>query len=225
MKFYFLPVFLLLGVAFSFGQAVVQVIPEKAKVRSLPHAKASAVVTVKQDESLEVLEISGSWYKVKAGARVGWIHGNSVRSTYPLLERWGDPKSVREYGGMGTGPGTGTGTGGGQGSGIGNGQGSGRGTGSEIRDDAPDSELRFVDKPRAVYTEVAKRNGVQGSVKLKVTFLASGEIGEIVPVTFLPDGLTEQAVTAAKRIRFRPKRVNGVPTTVVRFIEYNFSVY
>ena len=66
---------------------------------------------------------------------------------------------------------------------------------------------------------------VNGTVQLKVTFLYSGEIGDIVPIKELPEGLTEQAINAAKGIRFQPKRVNGVPQSVTKIIEYSFSIY
>jgi len=237
MKLYFLPLFLLLGFTLSFGQATLEVISEKANVRSSANARASVVATLNQGILLEIVEKRGAWYKVKSSNNVGWVHGTSVRAVFPVLpvphaygdpnSRWGDLSTgPGSGGGIGTGRGQGAGTGsGGQGTGIGTGSGQGSGTSSIINDYPSNSEMRFVDKPRAVYTDIARRNGVQGNVKLKVTFLASGEIGEIVPITFLPDGLTEQAVAAAKRIRFRPKLVNGVPKTVTRLIEYNFTVY
>jgi TonB family protein len=76
-----------------------------------------------------------------------------------------------------------------------------------------------------VYTDEARENNVQGAVRLKITLLASGQVGNITPVTELPDGLTEQAIAAAKRIRFEPKTVNGVPVSVVINREYTFTIY
>jgi TonB family protein len=83
----------------------------------------------------------------------------------------------------------------------------------------------ITSKPKALYTEAGRTNGVEGTVRLKVTLLASGNIGAITPISQLPDGLTEQAVAAARNIKFQPKRVNGVPQSVIVTIEYNFDLY
>ncbi len=80
-------------------------------------------------------------------------------------------------------------------------------------------------KPLAMYTETARRNNVEGSVLLKVTLLANGEVGSVRVVRGLPDGLTERAVDAARRIEFEPKRVDGVPVSVTQTFEYTFSIY
>ena len=66
---------------------------------------------------------------------------------------------------------------------------------------------------------------MQGTVRLKVTLLASGQVGSITAVTRLPHGMTEQAIAAAKQIRFEPKKVNGVPISTIQTIEYTFSLY
>jgi TonB family protein len=66
---------------------------------------------------------------------------------------------------------------------------------------------------------------VQGTVILRVTFLASGQVGSISPVKGLPNGLTEQAIAAARSIRFEPAKNNGVAQTVTKQVEYTFSIY
>jgi len=63
-----------------------------------------------------------------------------------------------------------------------------------------------------------------GVVRLRVEFLASGEIGKIEVVDSLPDGLTEQAIAAARQIKFEPKKVNGVAQTVTKLVEYTFTL-
>jgi TonB family protein len=85
--------------------------------------------------------------------------------------------------------------------------------------------LKILAKPRASYTDEARAQNVQGTVRLKVTLLASGGIGGITPLTRLPYGLTEQAIAAARQIRFDPKKVNGQPQSVSMTFEYNFSIY
>ena len=89
---------------------------------------------------------------------------------------------------------------------------------------ASGSGYRLVVNERPVYTEPARRNGVQGTVTLKVHLLANGSVGPITVVNGLPDGLTEMAIDAAKRIVFLPKRVDGKPVSVVIKLEYGFRI-
>ena len=129
--------------------------------------------------------------------------------------------------GTGTGSGSGSGSGGGNGSGNGNGEGPGGGGGAPppTAAKAVTSAYKLIAKPKAAYTDEARTNNVQGSVRLKVTLLASGSVGSITPVTRLPYGLTEQAIAAARQIRFEPKKVNGVPVSTIVTMEYNFTMY
>ena len=85
--------------------------------------------------------------------------------------------------------------------------------------------LRILSKPRATYTQEARENVIQGTVRLRITFDASGKIGAISPVSGLPNGLTEQAIAAAKQIKFEPAKRDGVPYSVVKTIDYNFVDY
>ena len=62
-------------------------------------------------------------------------------------------------------------------------------------------------------------------VLLRIRFLASGKIGDISVIKGLPNGLTEKAIEAARKISFEPKKVNGVPQDVTRQIEYTFREY
>lgn len=80
-------------------------------------------------------------------------------------------------------------------------------------------------KERAKYTEEARANKVQGTVTLNVEYLADGRIGQVEVVRGLPHGLSESAVTAAKRMRFNPAVKNGVPVSVKDTIDFNFTLY
>lgn len=93
-----------------------------------------------------------------------------------------------------------------------------------IRDTATES-LKILSKPKAVYTDQARRNQVQGTVKLRVVFLANGTIGSVFALNGLTDGLTEQAMTAAREIKFEPQKVSGQPISVVKTLEYSFTLY
>lgn len=118
------------------------------------------------------------------------------------------------------------------GQGIGIGSGSVSGTGSEdsttIRKPNPDnqiSQLKFLYLPKPSYTDLARYYWMQGKVALRVTFLANGTIGNITSVTKLPFGLTNSAINAARQIRFEPATRNGVPVTMLRPVEFRFTIY
>ena len=85
--------------------------------------------------------------------------------------------------------------------------------------------IKFLSKPEAQYTELARENDVQGTVRLEVVLLASGTVGGIKPVTTLPYGLTEQAIQAARKIKFIPKVLQGRPSSVIVTIDYDFHIY
>jgi TonB family protein len=85
--------------------------------------------------------------------------------------------------------------------------------------------LTILSKARPSYTDLARVYEIEGKVILRVTFLATGEIGSLTPVTTLPFGLTNQAMAAARRITFEPKVVNGTPVNVTRQVEYSFSIF
>lgn len=85
--------------------------------------------------------------------------------------------------------------------------------------------LEIIDRPAPGYTESARENRVQGRVRLQVVFLANGQIGDVTVLEPLSNGLTERAVDAAKRIRFRPKMMNGQPMDETTIVEYAFNLY
>ena len=126
---------------------------------------------------------------------------------------------MRGYGsGFGSGSGSGTGSGIGSGSGSGSGIGAGSSSSSE-------EKLRILHKPAPQYTEEARANGTEGVVRLRVTFLANGEIGSVEPLNDLGDGLTEQAVAAARMLQFEPASLEGRPASVTKTVEYTFSIH
>lgn len=88
-----------------------------------------------------------------------------------------------------------------------------------------ETPLAIESKPRPGYTESARSSRTEGVVKLSVEFLSDGTVGDIRPVAELPHGLTEQAIEAAKKIRFRPAVVDGVAVDSSKLIEYTFAIY
>jgi hypothetical protein len=149
-----------------------------------------------------------------------------VDSKYPVYTLPQPRTGTGQGTGQGSGRGTGMGSGGdGLGRGIGSGSGTGSGDGSGPGDSTGNTGVKILSKPRPSLTDTARQNNVQGAVTLRVTFLASGTIGAIIPISGLPYGLTEQAIAAARSIRFRPAKRKGVPYTKSMLVQYNFSVY
>ncbi len=149
----------------------------------------------------------------------------------------GSGRGRGQGGGQGDGAGNGIGSGNGNGNGNGNGDGTGDGRGNDrdrVKDEpppikvppaGPSTALNITAKPQPKYTDAARQNQVQGTVTLRVTFMANGSIGSISPVNGLPNGLTEQAIAAARSIRFQPQLKNGVAQTVIKTLQYNFTLY
>lgn len=85
--------------------------------------------------------------------------------------------------------------------------------------------VKILSKRRASYTETARTNNIQGAVTLRIEFLGSGQIGAITVISGLPDGLTEQAIAAAREIRFQPATKDGIPYTKQMTVQYGFTIY
>ena len=150
--------------------------------------------------------------------------------TYGLV--YGTTDGVGTGGGLGAGRGTGQGNG--SGLGNGNGNGNGNGTTEQNRTVNPRTRqnrqgvtqgVKILSKPRANYTDEARATQIQGKVVLRVTFRANGSIGAISVISGLGYGLTQQAINAAKGIRFEPAKLNGKPYTVTKPVEYTFTIY
>ncbi len=135
-------------------------------------------------------------------------------------------------GGMGDGKGTGVGSGDGPGAGPGKGGGSGGGGRSSGDPDGTGSgpgiiafnnpqkpsgfsPFTWTYRPTPIVTPEAQANKVSGTVLLRATFNSNGVITDIEIVNPVPF-MTDSAVEALRRSRFRPATVNGKPVTLVR---------
>jgi hypothetical protein len=58
-----------------------------------------------------------------------------------------------------------------------------------------------------------------------MTFSPTGAVEKISVVDELPDGLTEQAVKAARMMRFLPEEKDNIPVSTTKIIEYSFMIY
>ena len=80
-------------------------------------------------------------------------------------------------------------------------------------------------KPEPNFTEEARQQNVTGRVRLRAVLAADGQVRNIVPIKRLPAGLTEACVAVARRIRFTPANIAGVPVSQYVVLEYNFNIY
>ena len=86
-----------------------------------------------------------------------------------------------------------------------------------------DRKVVILSKPEAEYTAEARGAGVAGAVQLGVTLRADGEVGEVHVLGGLPHGLTEQAVRAARTIKFEPAEKHGRHVSQHVGVEYIFA--
>lgn len=105
------------------------------------------------------------------------------------------------------------------------GSGSGSESGSVRESGDSITPPRIISKATAPYTDAAKRNNVSGKVVLVVTFLASGEIGDIEIRKGLDHGLTESAINAARQIKFVPAMQGGKAITQKQSVSFTFCIY
>ena len=89
----------------------------------------------------------------------------------------------------------------------------------------------LISQPEAAHTDRARSRGIEGSVRLKITLLATGQVGDVTVVKtkgwkkMAKFGLTERGASAAKQVEFEPKFVNGAAVSVVITAEYQFTIY
>ena len=80
-------------------------------------------------------------------------------------------------------------------------------------------------KPEPRYTEPARRADLTGTTMLRVLLTAQGIVADTHIITWLPLGLTDEAVWAAKRIKFTPAVKDGKPVSQWIQIQYDFNLY
>ncbi|CAN5867340.1 hypothetical protein BH20ACI4_BH20ACI4_16750 [soil metagenome] len=87
------------------------------------------------------------------------------------------------------------------------------------------SPLTIIIKPSPKYTDVARKSNTVGSVKMRITFLSNGAIGDISVVEGVANGLTEQAIIAAKKMAFLPVKNGDRTEDTTKTVIYTFSIY
>lgn len=133
-------------------------------------------------------------------------------------------------GGIGSGRNGGVGPGNHAGSGPGNyggeggndyGPGGRPGTGVVTEVDTKPIALNL---PRPNYTEEARKNKVQGTVRARVLVSSDGTVRRVTIVRGLPDGLNEEAIRVAFQIKFKPATKSGRAVAFWTTLEVDFNI-
>ncbi len=86
------------------------------------------------------------------------------------------------------------------------------------------TRVDILDKPNPVYSTEARTLRIEGDVVLEVVFLASGQMQVTRVVSGLGHGLDEEAIQAAKQIRFRPAKRDGQPVDTPARVRIGFRL-
>ena len=82
----------------------------------------------------------------------------------------------------------------------------------------------ILEKPDPVYSDEARKLGIEGEVLVEVIFRASGAIEAIGVLRGLGHGLDDAAVRAAQQIRFKPALQNGKPVDFPATVHIEFQL-
>ncbi|HEX8161751.1 MAG TPA: energy transducer TonB [Pyrinomonadaceae bacterium] len=82
-----------------------------------------------------------------------------------------------------------------------------------------------VTRPEPLYTEEARKDQITGAVRVRMILSSDGTVNGVAAVSRLPDGLTENALRAARHIKFIPAEKDGRRVSQYVTIDYNFNLY
>jgi TonB family protein len=77
-------------------------------------------------------------------------------------------------------------------------------------------------REKAHYPDAARAAGIHGTVALLVVFADDGTLKHIMVMQGLSHGVTEQAIVAARKIRFSPAMRDGKPISTIGSLEFTF---
>jgi TonB family protein len=81
-----------------------------------------------------------------------------------------------------------------------------------------------LNRPRPIYTEEARTNGISARTWVRALVNAEGVVQRVVAIHSLPDGLTEQAIAAVNEMRFSPAMKDGAPAACWVALEVEFHI-
>ena len=87
-----------------------------------------------------------------------------------------------------------------------------------------DSRPVALNSPYPNYTEEARRHKVNARIDIRVLVGEDGSVRKVRVLTGAPDGLTEQAVMAANKLRFKPASKDGKPVEFWTPLSMDFNI-
>ncbi len=94
-----------------------------------------------------------------------------------------------------------------------------------------DRPLKITKNVPASYSGEARARQIEGWIKLRITFLDTGRIGDIFYVdesdpekNLTKYGLLKNSYEAAKKVEFLPAIKDGKPVTVTKLLLYSFDL-
>lgn len=79
-------------------------------------------------------------------------------------------------------------------------------------------------KPEPPFGERARQHHTHGTVLIRAVLKSTGEVQVLYVLKGLKNGLTENALDAAKKIQFRASLVDGKPVSQIILLQYNFNL-
>jgi protein TonB len=85
---------------------------------------------------------------------------------------------------------------------------------------------QITDETRPAYPAAARKAGAHGVVEMEAVIESDGKVGEVRVLHAIDSkyGLTEEAVKALKKWRFKPGKKDGVAVPVLVVVEMSFAV-
>ena len=92
----------------------------------------------------------------------------------------------------------------------------------ESRMELPDAAEppKILGLPKFQYPESARKNGVEGKMKVSLTLAKNGIVQNVVAEQNLPGGVTEAITNELKQLRFEPAKKKGEPVDAKMFFDF-----
>lgn len=88
----------------------------------------------------------------------------------------------------------------------------------------PERQPRVLRNVSPRYTVQAMRAKLQGTVLVEAIVLPNGSVGDVTVIRSLDSGLDEEAIRAARQMRFEPGTRLGEPAAIPVSIEFEFTL-
>lgn len=83
----------------------------------------------------------------------------------------------------------------------------------------------FIGSLEVDYPEAARKNGVEGTVKVTATLGEDGKVRDVVIENDLGHGTGEAVAAGVRKFAFKPAKFNGTPAAMKMTVNYTVSLY